>query len=182
MARIVVADDDADIRELVEFKLATLGHDIVTVGDGSAAVDACRTQHPDLAVLDIMMPGLTGLEAVKEMRANPEMAGIPVILLTARAQQSDVQIGYDSGADDYITKPFSPKDLAARVEALLAAELSIAAPSEARWRPERCETCAERALPRSCPGRRRVGDTTRCGRGSRACAWECAMRSWVDYL
>ena len=59
-----------------------------------------------------MMPGLTGLEAVKEMRANPEMAGIPVILLTARAQQSDVQIGYDSGADDYITKPFSPKDLA----------------------------------------------------------------------
>lgn len=120
VARIVVADDDADIRELVEFKLATLGHDIVTVGDGSAAVDACRTQHPDLAVLDIMMPGLTGLEAVKEMRANPEMAGIPVILLTARAQQSDVQIGYDSGADDYITKPFSPKDLAARVEALLA--------------------------------------------------------------
>ena len=117
MARIVVADDDADIRELVEFKLATLGHDIVTVGDGSAAVDACRTQHPDLAVLDIMMPGLTGLEAVKEMRANPEMAGIPVILLTARAQQSDVQIGYDSGADDYITKPFSPKDLASRVEA-----------------------------------------------------------------
>ena len=109
MALIVVADDDADIRELVEFKLATLGHDIVTVGDGSAAVDACRTQHPDLAVLDIMMPGLTGLEAVKEMRANPEMAGIPVILLTARAQQSDVQIGYDSGADDYITKPFSPK-------------------------------------------------------------------------
>ena len=83
----------------------------------AAAVDACRTQHPDLAVLDIMMPGLTGLEAVKEMRANPEMAGIPVILLTARAQQSDVQIGYDSGADDYITKPFSPKDLASRVEA-----------------------------------------------------------------
>ena len=101
-------------------KLATLGHDIVTVGDGSAAVDACRTQRPDLAVLDIMMPGLTGLEAVKEMRAHPEMADIPVILLTARAQQSDVQIGFESGADDYITKPFSPKDLASRVEALLS--------------------------------------------------------------
>ena len=80
-----------------------------------------------------MMPGLTGLEAVKEMRANPEMADIPVILLTARAQQSDVQIGYDSGADDYITKPFSPKDLAARVEALLARGLtavSATLPSE----------------------------------------------------
>uniref|UniRef100_UPI00356559F5 response regulator transcription factor n=1 Tax=Nocardioides sp. TaxID=35761 RepID=UPI00356559F5 len=116
----LVADDDVDIRELVEFKLATMGHEIVTVGDGSAAVETCREQHPDLAVLDIMMPGLTGLEAVRQMRSSPDMAGIPVILLTARAQQSDVEIGYQSGANDYITKPFSPRDLAARVEALLA--------------------------------------------------------------
>lgn len=120
MARILVADDDVDIRELVEFKLATMGHEIVTVGDGSAAVETCREQLPDLAVLDIMMPGLTGLEAVRQMRSSPDMAGIPVILLTARAQQSDVEIGYQSGANDYITKPFSPRDLAARVEALLA--------------------------------------------------------------
>ena len=120
MALIVVADDDVDIRDLVEFKLATLGHQIVTVSDGSAAVDACKNEHPDLAVLDIMMPGLTGLEAVKQIRENPALAGIPVILLTARAQQSDVQTGFDSGADDYITKPFSPKDLASRVEALLS--------------------------------------------------------------
>ena len=123
MALIVVADDDVDIRDLVEFKLATLGHQIVTVADGSSAVDACRTSHPDLAVLDVMMPGLTGLEAVREIRSNPALKDIPVILLTARAQQSDVQTGYDSGADDYITKPFSPKDLASRVEALLAARL-----------------------------------------------------------
>jgi two-component system response regulator MtrA len=120
VALIVVADDDVDIRDLVEFKLATLGHQIVTVADGSSAVDACRTSHPDLAVLDVMMPGLTGLEAVREIRNNPALKDIPVILLTARAQQSDVQTGYDSGADDYITKPFSPKDLASRVEALLA--------------------------------------------------------------
>ena len=120
MALIVVADDDVDIRDLVEFKLTTLGHQIVTVADGSSAVDACRTSRPDLAVLDVMMPGLTGLEAVREIRSNPALKDIPVILLTARAQQSDVQTGYDSGADDYITKPFSPKDLASRVEALLA--------------------------------------------------------------
>ena len=120
MALIVVADDDVDIRDLVEFKLTTMGHQIVTVADGSAAVEACRTSRPDLAVLDVMMPGLTGLEAVREIRSSPEMKDIPVILLTARAQQSDVQTGYDSGADDYITKPFSPKDLASRVEALLA--------------------------------------------------------------
>jgi DNA-binding response OmpR family regulator len=120
VALIVVADDDVDIRDLVEFKLTTLGHQIVTVADGSSAVDACRTSRPDLAVLDVMMPGLTGLEAVREIRSNPALKDIPVILLTARAQQSDVQTGYDSGADDYITKPFSPKDLASRVEALLA--------------------------------------------------------------
>jgi two-component system response regulator MtrA len=120
VARIVVADDDMDIRDLVEFKLATMGHEIVTVADGSSAVDACESQHPDLAVFDIMMPGLTGLEAVREIRKNPALAHLPVILLTARAQQSDVQTGYASGADDYITKPFSPKDLATRVEALLS--------------------------------------------------------------
>ena len=112
VALIVVADDDVDIRDLVEFKLATLGHQILTVADGSSAVAACRNSHPDLAVLDVMMPGLTGLEAVREIRSNPALKDIPVILLTARAQQSDVQTGYDSGADDYITKPFSPKDLA----------------------------------------------------------------------
>ncbi|MXG91847.1 response regulator [Nocardioides flavescens] len=120
MALIVVADDDVDIRDLVEFKLSTLGHDIVSVADGSAAVAACRDHRPDLAVLDVMMPGLTGLEAVRAMRGDSDLRDIPVILLTARAQQSDVQTGYDSGADDYITKPFSPKDLASRVEALLA--------------------------------------------------------------
>ena len=120
MALIVVADDDADIRDLVEFKLVTLGHQVVTVADGSSAVDACVNSLPDLAVLDVMMPGLTGLEAVREIRSHPALKDIPVILLTARAQQSDVQTGYDSGADDYITKPFSPKDLASRVEALLA--------------------------------------------------------------
>ena len=119
MARILIADDDVDIRELVEFKLATLGHEIMAVADGSAAYEACRTEHPDLAVLDVMMPGLTGLEAVKALRQHAETAGIPVILLTARAQQSDVDIGYEAGANDYITKPFSPRDLAARVEALL---------------------------------------------------------------
>ena len=120
VALIVVADDDVDIRDLVEFKLTTMGHEIVSVADGSAAVEACRTSRPDLAVLDVMMPGLTGLEAVRAIRSSPEMKDIPVILLTARAQQSDVQTGFDSGADDYITKPFSPKDLASRVEALLA--------------------------------------------------------------
>ena len=120
MARILVADDDVDIRELVEFKLSTLGHEIVAVHDGAAAVDACREHKPDLAVLDVMMPGMSGLDAIRVIRNDPALAGIPVILLTARAQETDVETGFESGADDYITKPFSPRELASRVQALLA--------------------------------------------------------------
>jgi two-component system, OmpR family, response regulator MtrA len=119
MARILVADDDVDIRELVEFKLSTLGHEIVAVGDGAAAVDECQARRPDLAVLEVMMPGMSGLDAVRVIRNDPALADLPVILLTARAQESDVETGFDSGADDYITKPFSPRELASRVEALL---------------------------------------------------------------
>ena len=119
MARIVVADDDVDIRELVEFKLTTMGHDIVAVGDGAAALAACRAQKPDLAVLDVMMPGVSGLDAIRMIRADADLLDLPVILLTARAQEADVETGFDSGADDYITKPFSPRELASRVEALL---------------------------------------------------------------
>jgi two-component system response regulator MtrA len=120
VARILVADDDVDIRELVEFKLSTMGHDIVAVGDGAAAIDACMAEKPDLAVLDVMMPGVSGLDAIRAIRAEPALADLPVILLTARAQESDVETGFDSGADDYITKPFSPRELASRVQALLA--------------------------------------------------------------
>jgi two-component system, OmpR family, response regulator MtrA len=120
VAKILVADDDVDIRELVEFKLSTMGHEIVAVGDGAAAVEACRADKPDLAVLDVMMPGVSGLDAIREIRADAALADLPVILLTARAQESDVETGFDSGADDYITKPFSPRELASRVQALLA--------------------------------------------------------------
>jgi two-component system, OmpR family, response regulator MtrA len=120
VARILVADDDVDIRELVEFKLSTLGHDVVAVADGAAAIDACQVQRPDLAVLDVMMPGVSGLDAIRAIRADPGLADLPVILLTARAQESDVETGFDSGADDYITKPFSPRELASRVQALLS--------------------------------------------------------------
>ncbi len=119
MARILVADDDVDIRELVEFKLSTLGHDIVTVGDGGAALEVCRTARPDLAILDIMMPGMSGLEACRAIRDDLSLTDLPVILLTARAQEADVETGFSTGADDYITKPFSPRELATRVQALL---------------------------------------------------------------
>jgi two-component system, OmpR family, response regulator MtrA len=119
MAKIVVADDDADIRDLVVFKLQQSGYEVVPVSDGAAAVEACRDELPDLAVLDVMMPGMSGLDACRELRGDASLAGIPVILLTARAQESDIAQGFNVGADDYVVKPFSPRELAARVAAVL---------------------------------------------------------------
>ncbi len=120
MARILVADDDEDIRMLVVMRLQHSGHDVEQVGDGATAVEQCRTEAPDLVVLDLMMPGMNGLDACRTIRADPQLARTPVILLTARAQSSDIEAGLAAGADDYITKPFSPRDLAERVDALLA--------------------------------------------------------------
>ena len=120
MARIVVADDDADIRDLVVFKLRQAGHDVQAVEDGAAAVEACQATPPDLVVLDVMMPGMGGLDATRALRLDPRLARVPVILLTARAQESDIEQGFGAGADDYVVKPFSPRELAARVAAVLA--------------------------------------------------------------
>ena len=120
MARIVVADDDADIRDLVVFKLRQAGHDVQAVEDGAAAVEACQATPPDLVVLDVMMPGMGGLDATRALRLDPRLARVPVILLTARAQESDIEQGFGAGADDYVVKPFSPRELASRVAAVLA--------------------------------------------------------------
>lgn len=120
MAKIVIADDDADIRELVAFKLRHAGHEVVAVGDGTAAVEACDSERPDLVILDVMMPGMNGLDVARHIRADEALAGLAIILLTARAQESDIEQGFDAGADDYIVKPFSPRELASRVAAVLA--------------------------------------------------------------
>jgi two-component system, OmpR family, response regulator MtrA len=119
VAKIVVADDDADIRDLVVFKLQQSGHHVVAVGDGLAAVEACKADPPDLVVLDVMMPGMSGIDACRALRLDPAMARIPVILLTARAQEADIEQGFSAGADDYVVKPFSPRELASRVTAVL---------------------------------------------------------------
>jgi two-component system, OmpR family, response regulator MtrA len=119
MARIVVADDDADIRDLISFKLQQDGHEVIAVGDGAAAVETCRREVPDLAVLDVTMPGMGGLDVVRALRLDPSLAEVPVILLTAHTRKSDIERGLTAGADDYLAKPFSPRELASRVAALL---------------------------------------------------------------
>jgi DNA-binding response OmpR family regulator len=120
VTRIVVADDDADVRDLVQFKLEQSGMDVVGVGDGAAALDACRRTAPDLVLLDVMMPGMSGLDVCRSLRESPGLADVPVIMLTARAQESDIAQGFAAGADDYVVKPFSPRELSSRVQAVLA--------------------------------------------------------------
>ena len=120
MGTILVADDDRDIRELVSFKLTQAGHQVHTTDDGRKALDSIMNDCPDLAILDVMMPGLSGVDVIRQVRADAEIRGLRIILLTARAQEGDVQAGFSVGADDYVDKPFSPRALMSRVTALLA--------------------------------------------------------------
>jgi DNA-binding response OmpR family regulator len=120
MPHILIVEDDADIRELTAFKLTLEGHEVHVEADGEAGLAAARELMPDLIVLDWMMPKLTGLEVCQALRADPATASLPIILLTAKAQEADIQRGFAAGADDYISKPFSPPELASRVTAVLA--------------------------------------------------------------
>ncbi|GAB1644857.1 hypothetical protein KRMM14A1259_52800 [Krasilnikovia sp. MM14-A1259] len=120
MTLVLVADDDADIRDLVTFKLEQLGVEAITADDGSAALAAVRERHPTLAILDISMPGLSGIDVCRMIRADPDIADTMVLMLTARAQEQDVEHGFAAGADDYVTKPFSPRELVSRVQTMLS--------------------------------------------------------------
>jgi DNA-binding response OmpR family regulator len=120
MALVVVADDDADVRDLVTFKLEQLGVEVAGAGDGPTAMALVRERQPALLVLDIAMPGMSGIEVCRMIRAEPAIAATPIIMLTARAQEHDVEGGFAAGADDYVTKPFSPRELASRVQTMLA--------------------------------------------------------------
>jgi DNA-binding response OmpR family regulator len=117
---VLVADDDADIRDLVAFKLEQAGFEVVAVEDGHTALEQARSRQPTLAVLDVSMPGLSGIEVCRMLRADAATAGILIIMLTARVQEQDVEGGFSAGADDYVTKPFSPRELVSRIEALLS--------------------------------------------------------------
>ena len=117
---VLVADDEQDILNLVRFRLERDGLRVVCASDGAEALELARAERPALCVLDVMMPKLTGLEVLQQLRADPQTAGTRVILLTARGQDTDVDQGFEVGADDYVTKPFSPQELRRRVQAQLA--------------------------------------------------------------
>jgi len=116
---ILVADDDDDILLLVTTRLRRDGRTVVSASRGDEALELARTERPALAVLDVGMPGLDGLQVLEAIRADPELRGTKVLLLTAKAQESDVRRGYETGADAYMKKPFSPAELSSLVGELL---------------------------------------------------------------
>jgi two-component system, OmpR family, phosphate regulon response regulator PhoB len=126
---VLVADDEEDIRALVAFRLERAGYEVITAADGEEALTLATNRLPDLVVLDMMMPKATGLEVTRSLRERDETKDIPVILLTARAQEADVARGYEAGVDVYVKKPFSPQDLQLRVQTLLERRSAASIPS-----------------------------------------------------
>jgi DNA-binding response OmpR family regulator len=118
---VLVADDDEDILLLVTTRLRRDGFDSISARSGDEALALVRERRPALAVLDIGMPGLDGVQVLEQIRADDDLRAMTVVLLTAKAQESDVRRGFDAGADAYVKKPFSPADLSARVRELLGA-------------------------------------------------------------
>ncbi len=117
--RILVVDDEEDILELVRFNLQKAGYVVLCATSGEKAVELARKEQPDLLVLDLMLPGMDGLDVAKFLKNNTETKDIPIIMLTARGEEADVVTGLELGADDYMTKPFSPRILLARVKAVI---------------------------------------------------------------
>jgi two-component system phosphate regulon response regulator PhoB len=116
---VLVVDDEPDLLELVRFHLAQAGFEVETARDGRQGLEAIRRRRPDLVVLDWMLPDLPGSEVCRQVRSDPQLRDLPILLLTAKAEEVDRVVGFELGADDYVTKPFSPRELALRVQAIL---------------------------------------------------------------
>lgn len=132
MARILVADDDDILAEMVRTRLTEVGHDVTTFEDGQQLLDhlalrRAATRLPDAILLDAMMPVRSGMDTLVELKTDPEWREVPVVMMTARRNQQDVLAALKAGASDYVTKPFSPEDLALRIEGLLARRRFMAA-------------------------------------------------------
>lgn len=117
--KILVVDDEAVLVETIAYNLEQAGYQVVTAADGISALEAARREHPDLIVLDVMLPGMDGLDVCRQLRREDGTATIPIVMLTAKADEIDKVVGLEVGADDYVTKPFGRRELLARVRALI---------------------------------------------------------------
>lgn len=122
MKKLLIADDEPGVRSLVRMTLESEAYEILEASNGEEALALAREQLPQLALLDVMMPGLSGFEVCKQLKADPATAGITIVMLTARAQETDVKEGEAVGADDYFTKPFSPVSLMRKVNEIIPVE------------------------------------------------------------
>jgi len=120
MARILIAEDEPDIRELVAFTLRFAGHEVTTTANGEEAVQQASQIIPDLILMDVRMPKMTGYDACRVMKKDAALKDIPVVFLSAKGQDSEIQSGLDAGAEEYLLKPFAPDQLTQRVKAILA--------------------------------------------------------------
>lgn len=119
MARILIAEDEPDIRDLITFTLRFAGHDVIATTNGEEAWNTARREIPDLVLLDVRMPRMTGYEACQHIKADPSTHKIPVVFLSAKGQDSEVKTGMEVGATEYILKPFSPDHLTERIRVIL---------------------------------------------------------------
>ncbi|EFK10336.1 response regulator receiver domain protein [delta proteobacterium NaphS2] len=126
---VLVVDDEEDILELVRFNLSREGYRVDCVGTGEEAIKIIKSKQPDLMVLDLMLPGIDGFEVARFLKRDPETSNIPIVMLTAKTEEADVLTGLEMGADDYVTKPFSPRILTARIKAILRRDM-LAFPEE----------------------------------------------------
>ena len=117
--RVLVVDDEPDALELIEYNLNGAGYQVFTAANGTKALEMARRHQPDVIVLDLMLPEVDGIEVCKTLRRNPETTEIPILMLTAKADEIDRVIGLEVGADDYVTKPFSPRELVLRIKNIL---------------------------------------------------------------
>jgi DNA-binding response OmpR family regulator len=122
--KVLVVEDDVDIQDLVIALLSRVGHEVIAEDNGDAGLAAALSQGPDLVILDWMMPGLSGVEVCRGMRADPRTTNVPVLMLTSKAQEADIDQAFTAGADDYMVKPFRGRELVSRVQALTARGVS----------------------------------------------------------
>jgi DNA-binding response OmpR family regulator len=120
MAKILIAEDERDIRDLITFTLGFAGYEVVAAANGEEALSLARQEVPDLILMDVRMPRMTGYEACAEMKKDDRLKDIPVIFLSAKGQDTEIQAGLQAGAQEYLLKPFAPDQLTARIQAVLA--------------------------------------------------------------
>lgn len=128
--KIVIVEDEPDILEALEYNLARENFDVISATNGIDGLQLIQQHKPNLALLDLMLPGIDGLEICRQVRANSDIAQTPIIMLTAKSEESDIVLGLGIGADDYISKPFSPRELIARIKAMLRRDQSNVAPQK----------------------------------------------------